>query len=345
MRKVTIGDFRCPPHVRLLGVALLAAAALTLAACGAPLAPGASLDLGGPCARHGSAVATKCGSAALSPTGVPQFRHIVVAAFDGKSYSQVIGNSSAPFFNSLATRGADFTQSFAEASLGQPNYLALFSGSTQGVTTDSCPQAFTGPNLGADLIAAGHTFTGYAEGLPAAGSAVCTSGNYARKHVPWTDFPSVPASASQPFTAFPSSDFTALPAVSLVIPNVCHSMTTCSVGSGNAWLKNRLGAYANWAAGHGSLLIVTFGGNDGSAGHQIPTIVYGADVRPGKYSEHVNHYNVLRTIEEAYGLPFDGAAVSAAPITDIWTAASSSPSPSISPFTSASPSMSASPST
>ena len=330
---------------RLLRVALLAGTALTLAACGAPMAPGASLALGGPCARHGSAVALKCGSASPSPTGVPQFKHVVVAAFDGKSYSQVIGNSSATFFNSLATGGADFTQSFAEASPGQPNYLALFSGSTQGVTTDSCPHTFTGPNLGADLIAAGHTFTGYAEDLPAAGSAVCTSGNYARKHAPWTDFPSVPASASQPFTAFPSSsDFTALPAVSLVIPNVCHSMTTCSVGSGNAWLENRLGAYANWAAGNDSLLIVTFGENDGSAGNQIPTIVYGADVRPGKYSEHVNHYNVLRTIEEAYGLPFDGAAASAAPITDIWTGASSSPSPSISPSTPASPSTSASPS-
>jgi Phosphoesterase family len=323
---------------RPVGVSLLAGAALTLAACGAA-APGASLDLGGPCARHGSAVAAPCGATSPSPTGVPQFRHIVVVAFDGKSYSQVIGNSSAPFFSSLAAGGADFTQSFAEASPGQPDYLALFSGSTQGVTSDSCPLTFTGPNLGADLIAAGHTFTGYAEDLPAAGSAVCTSGNYARAHAPWTDFPSVPASASQPFTAFPgSSDFNALPAVSLVIPNVCHSMTTCSVGSGNAWLENRLGAYANWTASNDSLLIVTFGGNDGSAGDQIPTIVYGANVRPGTYREHVSHYTVLRTIEEAYGLPFDGAAASAAPITDIWTGVSASPGPSISPSSSASPS-------
>jgi acid phosphatase len=227
---------------------------------------------------------------AQSRSGVPQFKHIVVAVFDGKSYNQVIGNASAPFFDSLATGGANFTQSFAEATPGQPDYLALFSGSTQAVSTDSCPNTFSGPNLGADLLAAGRTFTGYAEDLPAAGSTACTSGDYARKHVPWSDFANVPASASQPFTAFPSTgDYAALPAVSLVIPNTCHSMTTCSVGSGNAWLQNRLGAYANWAVDNDSLLIVTFAENDGSAGNQIPTFIYGAGVQPGNYSEHINH--------------------------------------------------------
>jgi phosphatidylinositol-3-phosphatase len=341
LRRVTIGGFPVSSsRFRLLGAALLAGAAMALAACSAPAAPGASAYLGGPCARHGSAVAAPCGPA--SPTGVPQFRHIVVAAFDGKSYSQVIGNPSARFFNSLATGGADFTQSFAEASPGQPNYLALFSGSTQGVTTDSCPHTFTGPNLGADLIAAGHTFTGYAENLPAAGSTVCTSGNYARKHAPWTDFPTVPASASKPFTSFPqtsSGNFAALPTVSFVVPNICDSMTTCGVGTGNAWLNNRLGAYAQWGASNDSLLIVTFGHNDGTAGNQIATIFYGANVVAGNYSEHINHYNVLRTIEDAYGLPHDGAAASATPITDVWSGASSSPSPSVS----ASPSPSVSP--
>jgi hypothetical protein len=270
--------------------------------------------------------------------------HIVVAAFDGKSYSQVIGNKSAPSFTHLATGGANFTQSGAEASAGQPNYLALFSGSTQGVTTDSCPQAFTGPNLGVDLIAAGRTFTGYAENLPAAGSTVCTSGNYARKHAPWTDFSTVPASASKPFTSFPqtsSGNFAALPTVSFVIPNICNSMTTCGTGTGNAWLQNRLSAYAQWAVSNDSLLIVTFGHNDGTAGNQIATIFYGANVVAGNYSEQINHYNVLRTIEDAYGLPHDGAAAGAAPITDIWSGASSSPSVSASPSVSPSPTSSA----
>jgi hypothetical protein len=316
------------PRSRILS-ALLAAAALTLAACSSPGTTAAAA----PCAHRGAAVGGPCLSVLSSAAAVPHFQHIVIAAFDGKSYRQVIGAPSAPFFNSLASGGANFTQSFAEASAGQPNYLALFSGGTQGVTTDSCPHTFSGPNLGGDLIAAGHSFTGYAEDLPAAGSPVCTSGNYARKHVPWTDFSTVPGPASQPFTSFPgTSDFSALPTVSLVVPNICHSMATCSVGSGNSWLEGRLGAYANWAIDHDSLLIVTFG-DSGSAGNQIPTIFYGANVKPGDYSEHINHYNVLRTIEDAYSLPYDGAAASATPITDIWSGLPSSPAPSISPST------------
>jgi acid phosphatase len=306
----------------MLGVAGAAGAALVLAACTSPGKPAAQ---GTPCARHGAAFAAPCASAAPSPTAVPHFSHIVVAVFGNESYSQVIGNPSAPYFSSLAVEGANFTQSFAEAHPGQPDYLALFSGGTHGVSSDSCPQAFTGPNLGGDLVAAGKSFTGYAEGLPAAGSTACSGTGYVRAHAPWTDFASVPASASQPFTAFPpASAFGTLPTVSFVIPDTCHAMTNCSPGTGDSWLESRLGAYAQWAVDNNSLLIVTFGQDGGTAGNRIPTIFYGAHVRPGNYGEHIDHYNVLRTIETACGLPFDGAAATAAPIADVW---SGSPAP------------------
>ena len=72
-----------------------------------------------------------------------------------------------PYFNSLAGQGAKFTKSFGVTHPSQPNYIALFSGSTQGVTSDSCPQNYTGKNnLGAQLIAAGLTFKGYSETMP-----------------------------------------------------------------------------------------------------------------------------------------------------------------------------------
>ncbi len=113
------------------------------------------------------------------------------------SYGEVIGNHSAPFLNGLARRGALFTNSRAIGHPSEPNYLALFSGSTHGVTADSCPLRFTGPNLASELIAAGHTFTGYAEDLPGTGSPVCTAGEYARKHVPWVNFTTVPGLPQQ----------------------------------------------------------------------------------------------------------------------------------------------------
>ena len=61
------------------------------------------------------------------------------------------------------------------------------------------------------LAGHGHDFAGYAEELPAAGSPVCSAGGYARKHVPWTDFSNVPATANQPFTSWPTADYGRLP--------------------------------------------------------------------------------------------------------------------------------------
>src|SRR6266550_279019 len=79
---------------------------------------------------------------------VPQFDHIVVVVEENHPYSAIIGNSSAPFINKLASQGALFKSSFAITHPSQPNYLALFSGSTQGVTTNTCPVNFVGLSLG-----------------------------------------------------------------------------------------------------------------------------------------------------------------------------------------------------
>jgi hypothetical protein len=260
---------------------------------------------------------------ASSPGGaaaVPAPAHIVLVVMENHAYGEIIGNPTAPFINGLARQGALFARSFAVTHPSEPNYLALFSGSTDGVSDDSCPHTFTAPNLAADLAAASKTFTGYAEGLPAVGSAVCVLGNYARKHVPWVNFASVPASASQPFSRFPGSRPAALPAVSWVIPNLCDDMHDCSVATGDSWLRQRLGGYAHWAMTHHSLLIVTWDEDDGSAANQILTIFVGQAVKPGTYRQRITHYNVLATIEAAYHLRRDGHAATAAPITGIWAA-------------------------
>src|SRR6267142_2557362 len=78
-------------------------------------------------------------------------------------------------------------------------------------------------NLGNLLIGASKTFTGFSEDLPSAGSTVCTSGAYARNHNPWVDFSNVPSASNQPFTSFPTN-FTTLPTISFVIPNLNDDM-------------------------------------------------------------------------------------------------------------------------
>ena len=148
------------------------------------------------------------------------------------------------------------------------------------MTNDSCPHSFAVDNEGSELIAAGRTFVGYSEGLPAEGSLVCTYGKYARKHSPWTNFTNLPATTNEPYTAFPKK-LNKLPTVSWVIPNLNDDMHDGTIAQGDTWLKNNLSDYVTWANTHNSLLIVTWDEDDGSQDNQISTIFVGPMVKTG----------------------------------------------------------------
>src|SRR4051812_42806513 len=185
---------------------------------------------------------------------LPALDHVVVVVLENHAYSQVIGAPAAPYLSSLAAGGADLTAFTAETHPSQPNYFAMFSGGTQGVTSNACPppgSPFRAANLGRELIDAGRSWGSYNEGLPAAGSMVCLSGptRYARKHNPWFSFGRVPASTGRTFAQWPA-DFTTLPTVSFVVPDLCHDMHDCPVRTGDTWLRDRLGSYATWARTH-----------------------------------------------------------------------------------------------
>lgn len=255
----------------------------------------------------------------LAAAALPTLAHVVIVVEENRSQANIIGNQSAPFINALAANGAMMAQSFAETHPSEPNYLALFAGDTFGVTKDVCPvNGGAQPNLGSELLAAGYTFVGYAEGLPSVGSAVCSAGKYARKHVPWANFTNIPPTNSVPFSAFPMGSYASLPTVSFVIPNNDDNMHDGSIAAGDAWLNRQLSGYANWAVANNSLLIVTWDEDDNTRRNQIPTVFYGAHVQRGSYNEPITHYNVLSTLEQMYGLPKTGNAAAAPAITAIW---------------------------
>ncbi len=248
---------------------------------------------------------------------LPRPAHVVIVMEENHAYSQIIGSPEAPYINTLANEGALFTQSYAVAHPSQPNYLALFSGSTQGVTGDSCPHTFTAGNMGSELISSGKSFSGFSEGLPSAGSEVCNAGEYARKHSPWTDFSNVPAKDNQPFSKFPG-EFADLPTISWVIPNLEDDMHDGTVQQGDSWLQAHLQEYVTWAKKNNSLLIITWDEDDDTTVNKIATIFVGPMVKPGKYSTKITHYNVLRTLEEMYELPYVGKSSSVTTITGVW---------------------------
>ncbi|WP_229712784.1 alkaline phosphatase family protein [Streptomyces fuscichromogenes] len=261
------------------------------------------------------------GTSAQAASAVPTPDHVIVVVFENHAYSQVIGSSSAPYINSLVSGGANLTQMYAETHPSQPNYYAMFSGSTQGITDDSCvtPGFSSAANLASEQLAAGRTWASYNETLPSQGSTTCSSGNYAQKHNPWFGFSNVPTSTAKTFAQFPT-DYSTLPQLSFVTPNLCSDMHDCSVSTGDTWLKNNLGAYATWAKTHNSLLVVTMDEDNRLAGNRIPTVLYGQPVTAGSTSATTyDHYDLLRTLEDGQGLSAHaGNAASASDITGIW---------------------------
>jgi acid phosphatase len=240
---------------------------------------------------------------AASEPQLPTPNHVVVAILENHAFAQIIGNDRAPFINELARDGASFARSFAVGHPSQPNYFALFSGSTQGVGSDA-PRFFQAPTLAGQLRAAGKTFVGYVEsGSP-------------RKHNPWASFADA-RDAGRDLSQFPT-DFTTLPTVSFVIPNLDDDMHDGSVERGDAWLRQKLGAYAAWCRKSDDILIVTFDEDDGSEGNRIATVFFGASVAPGRYERRIDHYSVLRTIEALERLPPLGFAAQREPISGVW---------------------------
>ena len=270
---------------------------------------------------------------------LPNYDHIVVVVEENHSRTQIIGNTvEAPFINALARRGVSLTNMAGITHPSQPNYLELFSGNSQSVLDNNKPGGlpFTTPNLAAALIAAGRTFTGYAEDLPAAGDANTEmtfypggEDRYARKHVPWTNWQSpanplppnaLPPLVNQPFTAFPT-DFNLLPDVAFVIPNEQHDMHSGvdRVKRGDYWLSVRLAAYARWAVANNSLLIVTWDEDDSRSGNQIPTVLFGAHLRVGENEGAWTLHHLLRTITDLTGIAPIGRAADVSRIAGIFT--------------------------
>ncbi|MFI2609876.1 alkaline phosphatase family protein [Kitasatospora sp. NPDC018619] len=261
-------------------------------------------------------------AAADTAAGLPAPDHVVVVVMENHAYGQVIGSSEAPYVNgTLVAGGATLTQSHALTHPSQPDYYMLFSGSSQGIVDDGCVDvgALQQPNLASELIGAGQSWASYNEGLPAPGATDCRSGGYAQKHNPWFGFGNVPTSSAYGMDAFPS-DYSTLPKVSFVVPDLCDDMHDCSVDTGDSWLQANLDGYAQWAKSHNSLLLLTFDEDDKLSGNRIPTLVYGAHVAPGSATATgYNHYDVLHTLEDLAGVnAHAGHSADAADITGIW---------------------------
>lgn len=286
--------------------------------------------------------------------------HIVVV-IEQDRLSNAIGNRwLMPYLNELADSGLVYSGAHGVTRWSQPNMLALYSGSTQGVVDNTQGLSFpTAPNIAKSLFDAGLSFSGYVEDLPSDGSQVhWHPGNgsgathpdqYVRYLNPMAMFGDVgidpatkkprPNSAVNrtfaAFRSFPTNDYSGLPTVSFIVPNNLHSSHGSNWNSpwaGSAdpnnnnylraeadkWLRDNLDPYVQWAKQNNSLLIVTQDEEvwQGEWSETLTTLVTGDPdlFVPGINTDDVDHYRLLRTITDMYGLAPLGQATQAAPL-------------------------------
>jgi hypothetical protein len=253
---------------------------------------------------------------------VPRFSHVLVVVFENREADQVAGSPVAPTFRALARRYAMLTRYDGVAHPSLPNYLALVSGSTQGISSDCTSCVARGRSLADTLRAAGRTWKTYAEGLPHPGYAGASAGRYAKRHDPFLYFAGIDRKRVVPFAQL-SRDVAArrLPDFSLVVPDLCHDMHDCSVATGDSWLRRKIVPLLGSRALAGGVVFVVFdeGTSDEGGGGNVEALALGPLVRPGSVdSRPTSHYGLLRTIEDAWGLRRLGHSRTTAPITGIW---------------------------
>jgi hypothetical protein len=262
--------------------------------------------------------------AQAAPRPVPSFDHVVVIVFENKVRGSVLGSPGAPTFNSLAKRYAVLAGYRGVTHPSLPNYLALVSGSTQGIT-DDCTSCMTGGiSLADTLEAKGRTWKAYAEGLPRAGWTGAASGRYVKRHVPFLYFRRVLSRPARVRNVVPlaalSRDLAAkrLPDFALVVPDMCHNMHDCPVSTGDAWLARFLPPLLRSRQLANSAVFVIFDESD-STDPRVAALALGPVVRPGSsFAPAMSHYGLLRTIEDAWGLPRLGRSARVAPVTGVW---------------------------
>ena len=237
--------------------------------------------------------------------GIRPFDHIFMVLLENVGYEAVIGNFvDAPYINNtLLPQATLYTMSFGITHPSLPNYLALFSGSTQGVTNDACSNGpFQAPNLYGRMARAGLTIQGLMEDLPYDGFRGCAYDHYLKRHNPCPFFTNVPGWTWVVYNGLPA----VVPNFAFIVPNTRHDMhdgmnLAKQIRRGDRWLSRNLPQFIDYANAHNGLVILTM--DEGHVANHIPTLLIGPRIANGVINNtQVNHYNLLKTITDNFGL-------------------------------------------
>jgi len=240
--------------------------------------------------------------------GSGSFSKIMVVVLENTDYDDAI---EQPFLASLIKRGMLLTNFNAEAHPSQPNYIALVSGSTHGVTSDSNVD-LDQRHLGDLLEAKGLQWKVYAEGYPGGCFLGARSGTYVRKHVPFLSFKNVQNDQARCGRIVNASEMVAdvrdrnFPDFSLFVPDLNDDGHDTGVAYADGWLSGRFGLLLNEPDfTTGLLLIVTFDESRRTllGKNHVATILIGDGVTSGtRLGDRYGHYSILRLVEDHFRL-------------------------------------------
>lgn len=279
-------------------------------------------------------------------TQLKPFSHAFVIVLENRGYDQVIGNPNLPTLNKLARTYGLAANYHAIVHPSLPNYVALISGGTWGSHSDDPSQTFSQPTLAGQLEQHGLTWKGYLQGLPKAGFTGPYAGGYAKKHDPFMLFPAIAQNPTRAAKVVPLSqlgrdlDDQQAPNFALIIPDLCHDLhgaPSCPVGkaldtAADTFVKRWVNTIMAKAWQGNAAIIITFDeGEEGvvtrvksalgieHGGGRIATIVIAREgPHPLVSNAPYNHYSLLRTLEQAWGLPYLGKAAQAKPMTEFF---------------------------
>jgi phosphatidylinositol-3-phosphatase len=257
---------------------------------------------------------------------VPSFEHIIIVIFENEDFVTTIGNSDMPFFNQLAEENTLLTGYYAVRHPSLPNYIALIGGDTFGIDQD-CNDCFVDAPSLPDLIeASGRSWKTYQEDMP----QPCYLGDaypYAQKHNPFVYFDSVRLDQERcersvvPLTEL-NADIRAgtLPDFVFITPNLCNDAHDCELSVADQWLENLFATIMPALEENDQpyLVVLTFDegirkrfsfGLQKKTGGQVPVILISPAMKKAfRDDTHYNHYSLLKTIAESWGLPYLGHA-------------------------------------
>lgn len=266
---------------------------------------------------------------------IPRYDHIFLIIEENHSYSQIIGSADAPVINRLASTYGLATAYYATSHPSEPNYVALLGGSDFGIKDDGPYQTnrVDAPCLANQLEAAGLSWKSYQQSLPSPGfagnswPAGAATSLYVSRHNGFLNFASVQDSPSEMQRSVPIEQLTAdlangaAPSFGLVVPDLCHDMhgnddcpdDATNVKAADTYLGSLvqgITSSAAWNAGPNAIVVTWDEGTDNAGccdadpgGGQVPAIVITSHGPRGiRYSQPCNHYSLLLTVQQAFGL-------------------------------------------